>query len=323
MQIMLAPMEGIVDDVMRDILTRIGGIDVCVTEFIRVTDQLHPPRTFRRMAPELAQGARTRAGTPLHVQLLGSDPQRMAQNALLAVAAGARVVDVNFGCPAPTVNKHRGGAALLKEPELMRTIVGTIRQALPAHVPVTAKMRLGYEDTSLTLECADALVAGGAAQLVVHARTKVDGYRPPAHWEWLDVIRRHVSVPVVANGEVWTLDDYRAIRAASGCDTVMIGRGLLAAPDLARRIRQHNLGEPVSAPMSWADLLPWIDDFYAQCCGKAGASSGFASSRLKQWLKQLARHYPEAAALFERVRRLNAVAELRAVLDEEIRTWHS
>ncbi|TCW29083.1 tRNA dihydrouridine synthase [Gulbenkiania mobilis] len=296
--LMLAPMEGLVDDVMRDILTRLGGVDVCVTEFVRVTSVLLPARMFYRLAPELRNGARTRAGTPVRVQLLGSDPACVADNAARAAELGAPAVDINFGCPAPTVNRHRGGAVLLKEPALMHDIVAAMRSAVPAHVPVTAKMRLGYEDTAHTLECAAAVADAGASELVVHARTKVEGYRPPAHWEWLARIREHVSLPVVANGEVWTIEDYRTIRSVSGCERVMIGRGLVAAPDLAQRIAAGTEGDP----MPWAQLLPWVEDFYTQCRAK-GEGSRYPVARLKQWLGQLRRTYPEAGQLFELLRR--------------------
>ena len=118
MQIALAPMEGLVDNILRDVLTRVGGIDWCVTEFIRVNDRLLTPAYFHKLAPELLHGAHTAAGVPLRVQLLGSDPVCLAENAALACELGSEVIDLNFGCPAKTVNKSRGGAVLLKEPEL-------------------------------------------------------------------------------------------------------------------------------------------------------------------------------------------------------------
>ncbi|MXR37180.1 tRNA dihydrouridine synthase [Craterilacuibacter sinensis] len=318
MAIVLAPMEGIVDEVMRDVLTGIGGIDLCVSEFIRVTDTLLPLKTFQRHAPELFQSGHTRFGVPLRVQLLGSEPQALAHNALRLVEYGAKVVDLNFGCPAPTVNRHGGGAALLKQPDLMHEIVSTVRAALPETVLLTAKMRLGFEDTSLTLACAEALVSGGVGELTVHARTKVEGYRPPAHWEWLARIREHVSVPVVANGEVWTLDDYLAIREVSGCDTVMIGRGLLAAPDLARRIAHYHATGEKCPPASWAQAMVWVLDFYAQCRAR-GEGTPYPVSRIKQWLPQMKRSYPEAEALFAAIRKLTQAADIQTVLDAEIR----
>lgn len=313
MKIVLAPMEGLVDDVMRDVLTRVGGIDLCVTEFVRVTNALLPVRTFERLAPELANGSATRCGVPVRVQLLGSEPDWLAENAVRAAAMGAAAVDLNFGCPAPTVNRHRGGAVLLKEPEVLYSIVHAVRAAVPAHVPVTAKMRLGYEDTSLTLACADAIQRGGAQELCVHARTKVEGYRPPAHWEWLARIREAMTIPVIANGEVWTLEDYQAIRDISGCDTVMIGRGLVSCPDLAARIRHFQLSGEKLPLASWQIVLEWVLDLAQQCQLRADGGR-YAVSRTKQWVKMLQRSYVEAESFFNEIKRLSDYAELEACL---------
>lgn len=300
MQIALAPMEGLVDDILRDVLTRVGGLDWCVTEFIRVNRQLLPAEVFLRHAPELAHGSRTRAGTSMRVQLLGSDPACLAENAALACTLGAPVIDLNFGCPAKTVNSSRGGAVLLKEPELLHAIVAAVRRAVPAAIPVTAKMRLGYDSTDAALPCAQALAAGGAAQIVVHARTKTDGYKPPAHWEWIARVQDAVSVPVFANGEIWDLDDWRRCRAVCGVDDIMLGRGLVARPDLARQIAAARAGHTLE-PMTWGQVRPLVEDFWLQARRKLGP--GYAPGRLKQWLRALARNYAEAATLFQEVRR--------------------
>ena len=148
MLILLAPMEGLLDHTLRDVLTRVGGIDRCVSEFIRITDQLLPDRVFRRIVPELRNGGRTPAGTPVRAQLLGSDPACLADNAAALAALGPAGIDLNFGCPAKIVNRHRGGAVLLDEPELVYAIVAAVRRAVPAAMPVSAKMRLGNADHS-------------------------------------------------------------------------------------------------------------------------------------------------------------------------------
>jgi tRNA-dihydrouridine synthase C len=316
MQIALAPMEGFVDDILRDVLTRVGGLDWCVTEFIRVNSQLLPPAVFLRHAPELAHGSRTRAGTSMRVQLLGSDPACLADNAALACTLGAPVIDLNFGCPARTVNNSRGGAVLLKEPELLRRIVEAVRRAVPAHIPVTAKMRLGYDTTDSALPCAQALAAGGAAQIVVHARTKTDGYKPPAHWEWIARVQDAVRVPVFANGEIWDVADWRRCRAVCGVEDLMLGRGLIARPDLARQIAAARAGREC-APMSWAEVRPLVEDFWLQARRKLGP--GYAPGRLKQWLRALARNYPEAATLFAQARRETDCPRLDALLGVD--TW--
>ncbi|MEH6540178.1 tRNA dihydrouridine synthase [Halopseudomonas sp.] len=295
--VVLAPMEGLADAPMRDVLTRIGGIDWCVSEFIRVTEGLLNVATIRRSVPESEHGWCTRAGVPVRPQLLGSDVRWMGENAALLASMGAPAIDLNFGCPAKTVNRHRGGAALLTEPELLREIVASVRAATPLHIPVTAKMRLGLTDTSQTLECAQALADGGASEITVHARTKVEGYKPPAHWEWLASIREAVEVPVIANGEVWSTEDYRRIREVSGCNAVMIGRGLVRCPDLGLRIAQ-NTDEIV---LGWESLWPWLGDFFRQT--RLRVVDRHAPGRLKQWLAMLGQHYPEARALFDSLRR--------------------
>jgi tRNA-dihydrouridine synthase C len=315
MQIALAPMEGLVDEILRDVLTRVGGIDWCVTEFIRVTERVLPASTYRKLAPELFTGARTAAGTPLRVQFLGSDPACLADNAAFACTLGAPVIDLNFGCPAKTVNKSRGGAVLLKEPELLHAIMREVRRSVPADIPVTAKMRLGFDHKDDALECAEALAEGGASHIVVHARTKREGYKPPAHWEWVARVQDAVKVPVFANGEVWTLDDWRRCREVSGVDDIMLGRGLVARPDLARQIAAARAGREVVA-MDWHALQPLLADFWLQARRKM--SPRYAPGRLKQWLAMLTRSYPEAMELFNLLRRENDCLRIDALLGIDV-----
>ena len=302
MMILLAPMEGLLDHTLRDILTRVGGIDRCVSEFIRVTDQLLPNRVFIRIVPELLRGGCTPAGVPVRPQLLGSDPVCLAENAARLAALGPAGIDLNFGCPAKTVNRHRGGAVLLDEPELIARIVGAVRRAVPANVPVSAKMRLGFNDASRALECAQAIADAGAGELVVHARTRADGYRPPAYWERIADIRRSVTIPVVANGEIWTVADALRCREVSGCSALMLGRGMVANPGLARTIRAAPHGAP-EPTVDWHVLAPLLDDYWRLLCGHV--EPRHRAGRLKQWLNFLRREFPQAQAAWTAVRTVN------------------
>ena len=315
MNLILAPMQGLLDPVMRRLLTDIGGYSECVTEFVRITHTLHSRATWRRHMPEIDHGCRTHAGTPCTLQLLGSDPDNMAANAQAAVAAGAQKIDLNFGCPAPTVNKHQGGAILLREPERIRQIVHELRFRLPEHINLTAKMRLGFENTDLAVANAQAIAAGGASQITIHARTKMQGYEPPAHWHWLKTIREQVGIPIIANGDVFTLDDYLTIRQESGCDDVMIGRGAVMRPDLARQIKQHLRGEPVQAAAFNAEIMDWIRLFFDLCLAHEPQGK-YAVARLKQWLGMMKKAYPEAAQLFAAVRTLREASEIQRVLQD-------
>jgi tRNA-dihydrouridine synthase C len=297
--ILLAPMEGVLDHSLRDVITRIGGIDRCVSEFIRVTDRLLPPRVFLRLMPELREGSRTPAGVPVRAQLLGSDPAVLADNAARLAEMGAEGVDLNFGCPAKTVNRHRGGAVLLDEPELVHAIVAAVRRAVPAGVPVSAKMRLGNQDDGRLLDNAHGIAAAGASELVVHGRTKVHGYRPPAYWDRIATVRQALAgqrLRVVANGEVWTVDDAGRCLAESGCDALMLGRGLVADPGLALALRG------LAAP-GWAEVAPLLPR-YAELV-RPRVEPRHRAGRLKQWINQLRRRFPEAQALYEAVRTLH------------------
>ncbi len=305
-------MEGLADDILRDVLTRAGGYDWCVTEFVRVSATVLPPSAFTRISPELNNASRTRAGTPVRVQLLGSNPELLAANAAQVARLNPAGIDLNFGCPTPLINRNRGGAALLAEPELLRRIAAAVRAAVPGDIPVTAKMRLGIRDTHQAIDCACALQEGGVQELVVHARTKEDGYRPPARWHSVGLIRESLRIPVIANGEVWTVADYDAIRSATGCDDVMLGRGAVADPLLARRIRTRKVGEAGDAVAEWDAVAAMIMDFWAQVQNKVLPTQ--APGRLKQWLNLMRRSYPQAEAMFASLRSLRTAGEVSVAL---------
>ena len=298
MTLLLAPMEGLLDFALRDILTRVGGVDRCVSEFIRVTGTLLPDRAFIRVIPELLQGGRTRAGVPVRAQLMGSDPVCLAENAAALAALGPAGIDLNFGCPAKVVNRHGGGAALLLDPRRLTDIVAAVRRAVPATMPVSAKMRLGFNDDSLAVECAQAIADGGADELVVHARTRADAYRPPAYWERIADIRAAVRIPLVANGEIWTPQDAIRCREASGCHALMLGRGMVVNPGLALAIAL-----PGHDGIDWANLLPLISIFWEVVGLRVEARH--RAGRLKQWLNFLRRKYPQAEEAYQQLRTIN------------------
>jgi len=298
MAILLAPMEGLLDFTLRDILTRVGGIDRCVSEFIRVSGTLLPERAFIRVLLELLHGGCTPAGVPVRAQLMGSDAVCLAENAARLASLGPAGIDLNFGCPAKVVNRHGGGAALLDDPELIATLVGAVRRAVPRAMPVSAKMRLGVNCDSRAIECALAMQDGGAEELVVHARTRADGYRPPAYWERIADIRRAVRIPVVANGEIWSVADALRCREVTGCADLMIGRGMVSDPGLALAITS-----PARAPLGWQALQPSIAQFWQLI--RSHIEPRARAGRLKQWLNYLRRRYPEAEEAYTAVRTIN------------------
>lgn len=308
-------MEGLLDHGLREILTRVGGLDRCVSEFIRITDQLLPTRSFTRVVPELMTGSRTRAGVPVRPQLLGSDPACMAENAARLAELAPAGIDLNFGCPAKTVNRHRGGAVLLDEPELVHAIVAAVRRAVPARIDVSAKMRLGFDDHARMLDCAQAIESAGASELAVHARTKAHGYRPPAYWEHIATVRQHVRLPLIANGDIWSVADAGRCAQATGCTQLMMGRGMVRRPGLALAIARAAAGTPAGAhdgaqppdeavaALPWHQVVPLLADFWADVRGRV--ERRHQAGRLKQWLNYLRVAYPQGQQAFDALRAVN------------------
>ena len=310
MRVVLAPMEGVLDYRMRDLLTQVGSYDLCVTEFIRVVDQVLPDRVFHRYCPELIDadvyGSCTKAGTPVRVQLLGQYPEYMAENAAKVIELGSSGIDLNFGCPSKAVNKSRGGSILLKDPENLYQIIKAVKEAVPSDTIVSAKIRLGYEDKILAIENGQAVEAAGANELTVHARTKVEGYKPPAHWHWIAKIKNAINIPVIANGEIWNFEDAIKCREISGCTDIMVGRGALTIPNLGKVLKQES------------DIMPWLEvlailSAYTEF-ETHGDNSKYYCNRIKQWLKYLKNHYQEADDLFTQVRTLKTAEDIRSAL---------
>jgi tRNA-dihydrouridine synthase C len=171
-------------------------------------------------------------------------------------------------------------------------------------------MRLGVSDTSLAIDCATALAEGGAAHLVVHARTRDDVYRPPAHWEWIARIDDAVDVPVIANGDVWAVADWQRCRAVSGCADVMIGRGAVSDPFLALRIRGRV--DPVPSGEEWPAVLGLLDDYLRKL--QARVTPRHEHGRVKMWLSYLKRTWPQAAELHTAIRYLQDSRDILEVI---------
>ncbi len=313
MKIYLAPMEGLIDHHMRDILTRIGGYQYCVTEFLRVTDQLLPEHLFHRICPELVHNSQTSSGTPVTIQLLGGIAEVMADNAQLAVELGATSIDINFGCPSKIVNRKAGGAVLLKEPERIFKITDAVRKAVPVGIPVSAKIRLGYESTELALENAQAVQTANASFITVHARTKVDGYKHPARWEWLGKINDTLSIPMVANGDINSVEDFLRCQEISGCQNFMLGRGAIAQPDLARQIKATQ-SQDTATPMTWNDVNSLVIELAKAMQTQPDTNDLRILGRMKQWLVYLKKQYPEAAKLFTEFRHAKQFSQAEALL---------
>lgn len=328
---LLAPMEGLTDPLMREILTQIGvdlanqqaenkqntstqdtstqikGYDWSVSEFIRVTQTVLPSHVFYKFVPELKTNSKTKAGTPIHIQLLGSDPTLMAENAVKACQLGSPAIDINFGCPAKTVNNHKGGSVLLTDPSLMRDIISAVRTSVPSHIPVSAKIRLGYENMDNMDDIRKAIGDSGANWLTIHARTKTQGYKPPAYWDkivkFTDLTNTH-NMPIIANGEIWTAEHANDCMVQAQTPHLMLGRGAVTRPDLIAKTYNPN------SELSWQQLLPHQIKFL-----QGSAKSELAlTGRYKQWLGMLTKGYAEAQPVWDSIKREKDLAKIIALL---------
>ena len=157
------------------------------------------------------------------------------------------------------------------------------------------KIRLGYENSDLALENALAAESAGAHWLTVHARTKVDGYKPPAHWEQLAPLRERLRIPLIANGDLWSVEDAQRCLEVSGCSDLMLGRGAVADPYLALRLVDAEVGR------SWSAVLPHVQRLARR--SRDLVSADFAVARSKQWTRLLARNFSEAEEVFQAIKR--------------------
>ena len=300
---LLAPMEGLTDPLMRQILTQIASdlgrpYDWSVSEFIRITQHVLPAHVFYKYVPELHHDAKTSSGTPIHVQILGSDAQLMAENAAYAAELGAPAIDINFGCPAKTVNSHRGGSVLLDEPEVMYDIISAVRGAVPDHLPVSAKIRLGYTDTSRMDDIRGAIASSGADWLTIHARTKTQGYKPPAYWDKIQNFNT-LSIPVIANGEIWNVEQAQNCMEQAATQHLMLGRGAVTRPDLVAQVDNNAENLDNTATLLWQDLIAHQIKFLEG----AAKSDVVLVGRYKQWLGMLTKGFSEAQTLWEEIKR--------------------
>ncbi len=293
----MAPMEGVVDWPLRFAISRYSEIDYFVTEFMRVTTQVYPPHEFYKYCPELLQTSLIN-NVPVGFQLLGGGAHTIAANAVAAVQLGARGIDLNFGCPAKTVNRHDGGATLLQHPERIHEIVRETRSRLPASIPLSVKMRLGFSDKHLAHENFAAAVKGGASWITIHGRTKDQMYKPSADWHSIAKLNQPNLLPVFANGDIFSITDFVECHKTTGTKQFMLGRGLLANPFLVREIKAFIRQEPL--PVIGDSLTNLLAEFFVACVHFK--SQAYAISRMKQWMNSLRQHFPFVQDAFDELR---------------------
>lgn len=233
----LAPMEGVTDLTFRRLIRRIGGCGLTCTEFI-------PARSLTEDVPQALKAAEVDPDEhPVTIQIYGRDPSLLADAARYVADLGADIVDLNMGCPSKKVCAHSGGSALMREPALAREIVAAMRAAVS--IPFTVKMRSGWDPEHKNApEMAWMCQEEGAEAVTVHWRTRTDKYGGVRELETLAEVKRRLSIPVFANGDIVDVPSALDTWAATGADGLMIGRGAVRDPWVFRRIERALHGMP-------------------------------------------------------------------------------
>jgi tRNA-dihydrouridine synthase C len=252
-RLILAPMEGVGDRCFRRAMASIGGFDEAVRDFLRVPMKAHVKSLVTQYeANEITP-------FPLACQLMGSELSLMAEMAYEIEKRGAPRLDLNCGCPSNTVTGKGAGSSLLRDPDFLYQVAKSMVGAVS--IPVTAKLRSGFEDISLFKENLLAAQESGVKYITLHPRTKVDGYGPPARWDLIAEAKAILKIPVVGNGDILTVSDALNMLKQTGCDAIMIGRGSVINPFIFQEIKAHFSGVPYER--KWSDLLRYFDVYLA------------------------------------------------------------
>jgi len=252
--VLLAPMAGITDLPFRTLVASFGA-GLVVSEMVASVDMINArPGTLEKA--ELGLGVEGTA-----VQLAGREAAPMAEAARMVEGQGARVIDINMGCPAKKVTQGYSGSALMKTPDHALRLIEAVVNAV--NVPVTLKTRLGWDDNMLNApQIAARAEAAGITMITIHGRTRCQFYKGSADWAAIAGVKQAVSVPVIANGDIISTDAARQALAQSGADGVMIGRGAQGKPWLLAQVAHDLFGAPAPVIPQGADFARMVSDHY-------------------------------------------------------------
>jgi nifR3 family TIM-barrel protein len=277
-------MEGVTNAAVREVLASYGPIGLVCTEFVRISGEKISRPYLERQVEKLPH-------VPLSVQVMGNDPELMAEAGAVVARAGADVVDLNLGCPTSTAARKGVGAALLAQPALLGRLLTTMRRAVPGRL--SAKLRAGFDKTDDALVNAHLVEDSGLDYIAVHPRRRVDHYRGTADWRIIERIRRALSIPVVGNGDIWYAESALRMFEQTNCDAVMLGRPALRNPWIFRQISELLAGREPFRPCG-RDIARHLERLAAGIVSRTHAPADKPVGPLKEQLNYLFRAVPDA-----------------------------
>lgn len=306
-RVLQSPLSGVTDLVFRRLVRRYAPDSMMYTEMVHASG-LHYVRHLPKIM-EIDPDER-----PISIQLFDCRPDFLAEAARMAVAEGADTIDINMGCPVNKITKNGGGSSLLRDPETAEAIVRTVVQAV--EVPVTVKTRIGWSDDEINaVEFAQRMEAAGAQMLTLHARTRAQGYNGVARWEWISRVKQALSIPVIANGDIVSVEAAVRCLEMTGADGVMCSRGTLGYPFLVGEIDYFLKTGQLREPPTAIELLQCARE-HLQLLWDYKGDRGIRQAR--KHMTWYARGFTGAAELRDHLCRIETVEQGFALIDGAI-----
>ena len=306
-RVLQSPLSGVTDLVFRRLVRRYAPKSMMYTEMVSAKEIYHLQElpAIMAIAPD---------EEPISIQLFDCRPDFMAEAACKAVAEGANTIDINMGCPVNKITKKGGGSSLLRQPEVAEAIVKTVVEAVD--VPVTVKTRLGWDDNEINIvDFARRMEDKGAQMLTLHGRTRAQGYNGTARWEWIAKVKQALSIPVIANGDIFSVEAAIKCLEITQADGVMCSRGTLGYPFLVGEIDYFlKTGEQLPTP-DVATRLQCAKEHLQGLWEYKGQRGIYQSRKHLAWY---CKGFTGAAELRDKVSQIESIEQGYEILDSAI-----